>query len=397
MNPPSKPALLSIIAHARSGALDHAWALFTSHGFDRVDDDAAVLSVRGRLLKDRARAASGDERRALYLEAARAYGVAGALGEGATYPLINAATLSLLAGQAETSRELAALALALIDSGRDGPETPYYREATRAEALLLLGRMDEARASLAAAVASAPLAWEDHASTLRQFALVLDARGEDKAWLDPCRPPRCLHFAGHMAVADEEAGALTDRVRAVIGQERIGFAWGALAAGADILIAETLLACGVELHVVLPGEPAEFRRGSVEPSGGDWAERFDVVLGAADTVRVVAAAAAPTPGIQIAAEVAMGCAVMHAGALATEAVQLLVLEDEAAVGGAAGGSVWAGEAWRAAGRRQIVAAVDRGGPAPRPEVAAQGDHRATAAAMLAIRLGRERDPARTLP
>ena len=90
------PSLLSIIAYARSGALDHACRLFLEGGFELVDDDPAVLSVRGRLLKDRALAAEGAERRRLYLEAAGAYARAGEIG-GATYPLINAATLSLLA------------------------------------------------------------------------------------------------------------------------------------------------------------------------------------------------------------------------------------------------------------------------------------------------------------
>ena len=68
-----KSQLISIIAHARSGATDRAWSLFREAGLERVEDDPAVLSVRGRLLKDRAQSASGAEQRSLYLDAAAVY------------------------------------------------------------------------------------------------------------------------------------------------------------------------------------------------------------------------------------------------------------------------------------------------------------------------------------
>ena len=89
-------SLPTIIAHARAGSLDRAWAMFESAGFGASDDPAA-LAIMGRLLKDRALRASGEVRAALYGEAAEAY--ARAAGEdGASYPLVNAATLSLLSG-----------------------------------------------------------------------------------------------------------------------------------------------------------------------------------------------------------------------------------------------------------------------------------------------------------
>ena len=90
----------------------------------------------------------------------------------ATYPLINAATLSLLSGDRAQAAEIAREVLARIAAEPEEPETPYYRAATEAEALLLLGRREEARAALAAAVAAAPHAWEDHGSTLRQFVAI---------------------------------------------------------------------------------------------------------------------------------------------------------------------------------------------------------------------------------
>jgi hypothetical protein len=133
-----RPTLLSIIAHARSGALDHAWRLFRRAGYDTDQDDPAVLSVKGRLLKDRALAAEGEERRQLYLLAAQAYTRAGEI-NGATHPWINAASLSLLAGRVEVAHTLAQKVLERLDRPEEGADTPYWREATRAEALLLQG------------------------------------------------------------------------------------------------------------------------------------------------------------------------------------------------------------------------------------------------------------------
>src|SRR5688572_18602992 len=108
--------------------------MFEASGYDGMTDDAAALSVKGRLLKDRALSLLGAERRRLYAEASEAYRNA-AIAGSATYPLINAATLSLLAGDAEQARGLAVDALNRIETAPDEPETPYYAGATRAEAL----------------------------------------------------------------------------------------------------------------------------------------------------------------------------------------------------------------------------------------------------------------------
>lgn len=348
-------SLLSIIAHARSGALEHAWRLFREGGFDRARKNPAALSVRGRLLKDDALRVEGQARKRLYLEAADAYARAGKI-SGETYPLINAATLSLLAGRRKQAHTLARQVLDRRGSER---ETAYYRIATRAEALLLLGEIAQARAVLASAMARAPHAYEDHASTLRQFGLILDELGESAAWLDEFRPPRCLHFAGHMGVAAEGA-SIARQIRAVIRKERIGFGYGALAAGADILIAEALLEAGAELHLVLPAPEAMFREASVARFGKGWARRFDRVRKKARSVHVAGTGGPPSPlAIQLAAEVAMGRAAMQAAVLSTEAVQLLILDRKDAKRTTAGGSDWVASTWKKSGRRQLLLAAPR--------------------------------------
>lgn len=381
---PSPPSLLSIIALARSGALERAWAMFREAGYEAILDDPAVLALRGRLLKDKALAAAGEARRQFYEEAAAAYARAAELGQ-ATYPLINAATLSLLAGRKD---DAVALAQQVLVHPPDEDETAYYRAATRAEAQLLLGDVAAARAQFDAAIAAAPRAFEDHASTLRQFALILDATGGDKAWLDARRPPRSLHFAGHIALAGEN-GALARAIRAFIAEERIGWGYGALAAGADILIAEALREAGAELHLVLPAPPEVFRAVSVARFGADWAARFDTALAAAAEVEVVQGAGDPLSplALRLAAEIAMGKAAMQAELLMSEAVQLLVVDGDAPQAEPAGGSGWIGALWQGSGRRRRAIQASR---AARADVAVPAT---TPDSLLALLRIRPADPA----
>jgi hypothetical protein len=348
-------SLLSIIAYARSGALDHATRLFNDAGFDRVSDDPAVLSVHGRLLKDRAAAAPKKDRKRIYREAAHAYERAGRI-NGANYPLINAATLSLLGGRPSRARELARQ---ILQNRTEEAETPYWRAATLAEAELLLGHCDLARGRLRHAVMLAPQAYEDHASTLRQFGRILDELGAPKDWLDPLRPPRSLHYAGHMDVS-HASEAIGRDVREFLVRERIGFAYGALAAGADIRIAEAVLESGAELHVFLPADIDQFHRVSVNRFGGHWSKRFDRVLERAVAVRIAGGSgeAMSSLSIRLSGLVAMGNAVMQAETLNTEVVQLLILESGDRFGDP-GLSGAIGTAWRNAGHRQEVMRAPR--------------------------------------
>lgn len=379
----SPPAsLLTIIALARSGALDRAKQLFEEAGLAAATDDPATLGVLGRLLKDEARRAAADDRGRLWREAGDAYARAAEL-SGASYHLINAATLAFLAGDRTTAEERANLVLARLDVGDTGPETPYYLGATRAEALLLLGRTGEAKVALREAFQQAPEAWEDHASTLRQFTLILEAFGEDAAWLGPMQPPRSLHFAGHLAIADD--AGLRGRIEATLAEERIGFAYGALAGGADLIISEAVLARGAELHLVLPAPPEVFRADSAVPLGGDWPARYDAVLAEAATLSVVEARLATTTmlHIRLAAEVAMGKAVMKAASLASEAVQLLLIDPGAATGATAA----IGQHWRRSGRRQLQLEVPRPeAPAARIRPLREAPEEGVMAAMLAVAL-----------
>ena len=307
---------------ARSGDTERAWELFEASDLSAAGSVDA-LSLKARLIKDKALKAAGGERAALFGEARDAYLAAAAV-RPATYPLINAATIELLAGNHDEARRIADHILGMLDSGEHEPETGYWLKATRAEAHLLHGREAAARQVLAEAVRAAPAAWEDHASTLRHFRLILDKMNASSDWLDAFRPPATLHFSGiiHLWPEDEAAPAA---IAEAIGAIDPGFAFGALAAGTDIIAAEELVRRNVDLHVILPSSVQAFRRDSVGRFGADWLERFDRLLDQAGAVETVSELdEVSEAGIVMGDQIAMGLAIRQARILQSHAVALRI-------------------------------------------------------------------------
>lgn len=294
---------------ARNGSALRAWEAFCAGGHDRVIGHERTLTLKGRLLKDLAMRASGDARIAYLRQAAEAYSAASSLTED-SYPRINAATLVYLRGDHAAAAALADDLLHLLNEGRHGAETPYWLGATRAEALLLLGRQHDARNALKAAVAQAPGAREDRAATLRQFRRIIAHDGGDDSWLAEFALPPVMHFRGPIGIVGRETEeAITDAVHAIAP----AIAYGALAAGTDIVAAEAALAMGAELHVMLPSDLEEFRTGSVAPLGGDWSLRFDRLIDKAVSLETLDEAGGLTiAAVRLADDMAMGLAVSEA-------------------------------------------------------------------------------------
>lgn len=316
---------------ARSGALERATSLLESSGLAAADGDPRALALRARLHKDRAKRALGAERVRWLERSAADYLRAAEIG-GASYPLINAATLSLLAGRHREARRLAQRVLDQLDANPDEAETRYWLGATRAEALLLLDKLPEARAALRAAVAEAPLAWEDRAATIGQFAAICEELAYDAGWLDPLRPPRSLQYGGIMGVPQSDARA-ERRIAEWLEAENVGFGFGALAAGADIWIAEALLARGAALNVVLPCPVEAFRRQSVAAVDPAWLPRFDRLLDAADSVDELDTASAPSPAaVKLSDAVALGLTIHNARVLQSEPIRLRISSPDEGAG-----------------------------------------------------------------
>ena len=323
--------LPAIAALARAGAVGRGWALFVAAGYEQRSDDPAALAVKGRLLKGRARLASGVGRAPLFAEAAGAYAAAHALSP-APYLAINAATLRLLAGDHTGARHGADAVLALLDAPVSPADTPYFLAATRAEAWLLLGDQSAAQAALIEAERADPDGWPDRAATVAQLREIAAAQHADAGWIERFAPPASLHFAGHMGVAS--GGVAEAQLKTMLGellaQHPVGFAWGALAAGADIVMAEALLAHGAALHVVLPCPPAQFEAQSVAPAGAEWTLRYRALLGAATALRSAATSATSVHdplATAHAGELAIGGALNNAATLASTACQLIVTDE----------------------------------------------------------------------
>ena len=231
----------AVLALARTGATERAARFFSEFGLDRVlDEDVAALGAR--IAKDKALASEGPERRGAAARAAKMYDAIYAR-TGGYYPAINAATLSLVAGDLTRSRALAAEVLGILAASGEGS---YYAAATDAEARLLLGEEPAARVALERAALVNGGDVGALATTRRQLRLICELSGIGIGVLAPLAGPAVVHFCGHRIATAGEAGrfpssmesSVAAAIAEVVAQQQIGFAYGALASGADILWAE---------------------------------------------------------------------------------------------------------------------------------------------------------------
>jgi hypothetical protein len=79
-------------------------------------------------------------------------------------------------------------------------------------------------------------------------------------------------------LSEAQAAVLASRLDALLSQRQVGVGFGALASGADIVIAEALLKRGADLELVFPFRLSEFRDISVRPAGESWIRRFECCL-----------------------------------------------------------------------------------------------------------------------
>jgi len=372
----------AVLALARAGATDEAARRFAEYGLDgSAEGDVAALGAR--IAKDLALAEEGAARAEL---AARARARYQAIFErtGGYYPAINAATLSLVAQEPERARELALMVLDLLEREEYGT---YYAAATAGEASLLLGEQADARAALERA---AVLNGGDHgalATTRRQLRLICELSGIDQGLLTPLTGPGVVHFCGHRIAAGgrfppEVEAAVAELIEAEVAGEPIGYAYGALASGSDILWAEALLRGGAELHVVLPFSDDQFIDASVAAAGPAWVERFRRCIEAATSVRYATDGAYLGDSVlfRYGTELAMGLALLRARYLDARVRQLAVWDGGPAVGGA--GTAIDVETWRRAGAESVVIPPPVSAPPSAPRAGGESGPRRVVRALL---------------
>jgi adenylate cyclase len=334
---------LLVLALARAGAAKLGLERFRERladvSLDGLPADMArdIAALQARCLKDLALETPTPMRRAALIEAADAY-EAVYRRFGGYYPLINAATLFLLAGEQATAEGLARQTLREVADSKD-----YWGLATKAEALLVLGQSDEAGAVLEAAGALG-VSPSSVASTKKQLLAVCAVRGLPVSLLEGLHIPSVVYYCGHQTLAEQDAARLPQEIAAQLRRLNAGFAFGSLASGGDILLAEAALEAGLELHVVLPYRAEDFIRSSVAPG---WEERFRACMARARTVTFVIDndVLAHDCVYALCGSHAMGTARRHADALAAGICQLAVwdgLPAQAVATTAAAVAQWAG-------------------------------------------------------
>ena len=334
-------------------------------------EDAAALVAR--LAKDEAFATNGPQRRDLLRQAADLYEAA-ATQFGRFFTCINAATLRLLAGDVDRAHELADEARHLVETDRaSGSTADYWQEATTAEAALIVGDVDEAKRALGLAAEIAGADYAAMAVTRHQLRLVCAATGIDAEALDALTPPLVLYYSGHLIDETKSPSRFPPNlesdvereIRAFVAHRRVGFAYGSLASGADILVAEAVLDAGIRLEIVLPFDTDEFEAVSVVPAGASWAERFRSCLARAASV-VHASDSSFMHDDEMfgyAARIAMGHALNRAAFLDAPAEQLAVWDGDPR--GGVAGTAHDVAIWGAAGHPTHVISLPASNRTPR--------------------------------
>ncbi len=346
---------LQALAMARLGDPAAAMRLYRRNRVDEISSEDAV-ALKGRILKDLAARADGPHQAELFRQSSLAYRTANQLSDG-YYSGINAATTAFLAGD-----EAEACKLAARISGRPDVAQPdsYFAAASGAEAMLVCGEVERATALYADARRRPDASPGMIASTAHQVRLIASrleiADDQLQELMTTIRPSPVIHYCGHMFRAgwtfEQE---LAERINAVLIETGALIAYGPLACGADILIAEAILALGGELHAVLPFAEEDFRRTSVRVGGAQWEERYAAARDKADSITFATQMQCVDDDELFAycSKLVMGLAQLRAGIMYTEAFQLAVWDGRPA-NGVAGTAADCAEWARQGGATRII-------------------------------------------
>lgn len=346
---------LQALAMARLGEPHAALRLYERNQVEQIGTEDAV-ALKGRLLKDLAVRASGDEQVELFRQSSQAYRQAHQLSDG-YFSGINAATTSLLAGDVTEACKMAE-AVARRPDVTDPQD--YFAAASGAEATLVCGDVEQAAKLYAEARRRPDASPGMIASTARQVALIAGRMAlsdeQQEALLASIRPTPVIHFCGHMFTAGwEKEQEIAEAIGDILDESGALIAYGPLACGADILVAEAILARGGELHVVLPFAEEDFLKTSVAVGGPGWVERYERARDAASAVTFATQMRCVADDEQFAycSKLVMGLAQLRASVMQAETFQIAVW-DGVAPNGIAGTAADCAEWARLGGKSRII-------------------------------------------
>ena len=327
--------LLAIQLLVKIGALSVARRRIVEYGFDE-SDDREIRQIEADILRAEALSLPPSRRNDALSDAVVAYlelfTTAGDRRAG-----INAASLSALKGDMETARPIAQALLRTLPTIATSPLVAYLRNINAAQSNLILGDVDEARNSISAAASITEIDTLTRAPSLRQLRQLIQKLGADESICNPLMPQPVLHYCGHL-MADPEArrGRLDPRcepemrsmIRERLRQIRPSAAFGSLACGVDIVVAEECQRAGVPVHVILPFRERDFIDTSVLYAGYDWVIRYHACRDAAASVSTLSNQPHLKRAIDfsLTSRQAMGRAILHAHLLEGDAVQLAVCD-----------------------------------------------------------------------
>ncbi|MEM8743393.1 MAG: adenylate/guanylate cyclase domain-containing protein [Pseudomonadota bacterium] len=282
----------AVLALARSGATERAEELYGVFNLqDSGTEDTASLGAR--IAKDKYFAENGRSNPEDATRAAQLYQEVFEK-SGGYYPAINAATMWFFSGDEANSARMANLARERSGTAEkdESAQSRYWRTATRAEASLLLDELDDAKSAIDEAATLVNGDFSAAASTRGQLLRICAAKGLDASLIDPLKPPSIIYYSGHMIARAGRAGQfgvgaeelVRNQIDELLKKYDVGFGFGSLACGSDILFAEALLARGAELNVVIPFDLDEFTEISVSCGGPGWKERMHDCLSRATAV-----------------------------------------------------------------------------------------------------------------
>jgi class 3 adenylate cyclase/tetratricopeptide (TPR) repeat protein len=370
--------LIAALALARAGIAKQAGEE-AAELVARIQSDASAPlwlredaeALQARLAKDHALCTEGAARQSGLKQAAELY-EAVATKYGRSFSCINAATLWLLAGDVERANAFAERARDLVAIERREEPDQFWYSATEAEAALILGDLPGAQEALTRAASLARRDYMVRAVSRRQLRLVCEAKELPAGVLEVLGCPTVLHYCGHRI--DPEVGRfppseeqrVTREVGDFLGEHAVGFGYGSLASGADIIIAEALLATGAELHIILPFSAEEFEEISVAPAGAEWRHRYRRCLARASSVQCVSDSryGQDDKHFAHAARIAMGHAINRGRFLSTGVEQLAVWSGQS--DGADAGTAHDRGVWTRTGRPGYVIDLPAS-PAETPE------------------------------
>jgi class 3 adenylate cyclase/tetratricopeptide (TPR) repeat protein len=259
---------------------------------DKDPHNRETLSILGRTYKDQW--CVDPENEEPLRQAFACYNRAFEVAPPDSYPGINAATIALLLKDTDEARRLANIVLDICEQQPDD----YWKHATVAEALVVLGEVEQAKKAYRDAVAAEKDNLRAFSSTRKQArSLSRQLYGRPDVF-DDCFPiPKLVVFSGHMIDApdrrtprfppqkEHEIKALLERQ---LGAMNAGIGFSSAASGSDILFLEAMLDRGGVIHLVLPWPAEEFVKTSVALPGDDsWVDRFHKVLDRAASIRVL--------------------------------------------------------------------------------------------------------------